>query len=116
MEHITTGMNREKLFAAVWLAADKYFSSTVSDSGYLDSVQVLEHLEPAVERLRLGDQIGLTVTADFVYVRDAPITEPWEEVRRTSTLHVEVQPNARLDAKVVLEWGWEWLPETQRKW
>ncbi len=108
-------VTREKLEAVVWIAADDYFRSEVSASGYLDNVETVEDLAAAILSLQKGNTVGITVTVTFVYLHDRPITEPWEETTRTSRIHVEVKPNRGLDARVVLEWGAICLLEPEAK-
>jgi hypothetical protein len=109
-------ITKELLESVVCFAADGYFQSNVAEGGYIDGFEVLEDLEPAIVRLQLGEVVGITAAADYKYLHDRPITEPWEETTRTSTVHVEVQLDEQLNAKVVLEWGSTWLPEPQFKW
>ena len=111
MQHSWIDITERELSACIWLAADEYFRSTIPDLGYLDKLELLEDLAPAVLRLRRGDSVGITLAVEFVYQRNALITEPREEIRRCSTIHVEVLPNSRLDSRVLLEWGDIWLWE-----
>ena len=87
----------------MWLVANKYFRDAVSHDGVFAGFEVVEDREPAITVLQSGDEVGIATVTTFAYVRDVPLTEPWEETTRTSTSHIAIAPTSPPKAKVLIE-------------